>query len=132
MERDMDVFVYGTLADPACVRQVLDRFEYVGRAVLDGVHRAEGRYPTLAPGGRVRGRILRISGAKIDGLDAYEGVDRGLYIRVSIPHSDRAVEVYIGDPDRLDAPAEWPGNGSVRERVDRYLSTHDVRLRMEP
>lgn len=132
MDIDMDVFVYGTLTDPECVRQIFDRFEYTGDASLDGLHPVEGRYLTLAPGGRVQGRILRIRGTKIDALDAYEGVDRGLYVRMTLSCADRAVEVYVGDPDRLDAPAEWPGNGPIRERVDRYLSTHNVRLRMEP
>lgn len=129
----MDVFVYGTLTDPGCAQQILadDRFEYAGSAVLDGLHRIDGRYPTLVPGGRVRGRILRIGMDAIDALDAYEGVDRGLYLRTSVPIDERTIEVYIGDPDRLDVSEEWPGNGPFTTRVDRYLSTHDIHLKID-
>ena len=113
-----EVFVYGTLTDPDTAAGVLDAdaFEFRGRAVLDGLHRVDGRYPTLAPGGSVEGRILATSA--LDALDRYEGVADGLYVRVSVPvaaadafgsDGSQSVEVYVGDPDRLDAPAEWPG-----------------------
>lgn len=51
----MDIFVYGTLTDPEQAGRVLDSFEYAGDAVLSGLHRVEGTYPTLAPGGSVDG-----------------------------------------------------------------------------
>ena len=146
----MRVFVYGTLTDPATAGEVLDSYVYTGPAVLEGLHAVAGRYPTLAPGGRVGGRVLRTR--EVDALDAYEGLDRGLYVRVGVPVSaDRAgdagaagaddpddaasadrVAVYVGDPDVLDADAAWPGEGSFRERVERYVADRDVRLRLDP
>ncbi len=153
----MRVFVYGTLTDPATAGEVLDSFVYTGPAVLEGLHAVAGRYPTLAPGGRVGGRVLRTR--EIETLDAYEGLDRGLYVRVGVPVSDdpadtgandvdapdaddgaavddapdaARVAVYVGDPDVLDADATWPGEGSFRERVERYVADRDVRVRLDP
>ncbi|SEO53340.1 Gamma-glutamyl cyclotransferase, AIG2-like [Halogranum amylolyticum] len=132
----MDVFVYGTLTNPAQVAQVVDSYTFVGAAVLEGLHPVEGRYPTLAPGGSVGGRVLRTD--DVSALDAYEGVDRGLYVRVSVPWDetaeslgDDAVAVYVGDPDRLavgDA-VSWPGAGSLGDRVERYVATNEVTVR---
>lgn len=122
----MDVFVYGTLTDPSQTRQVLDRFEYRSSARIVGLRRIDGRYPTLAPGDQTEGRILQTD--EIDALDEYEGTDRGLYVRVSVPSERGPVAVYIGDPALLDAPVEWPGEGSFEQRVDTYLSTNDVHV----
>jgi gamma-glutamylcyclotransferase (GGCT)/AIG2-like uncharacterized protein YtfP len=131
----MDVFVYGTLTDATQAAAVLDDFRYVGAATLSGLHRVEGRYPTLAPGGSVAGRLLRTD--EMGALDRYEGVDRGLYVRVSVPitgaDSDAAdlpdeAAVYVGDPDALDAAADWPGDGDFGARVRRYLREQAVRL----
>ncbi|WP_436925286.1 gamma-glutamylcyclotransferase family protein [Halosimplex amylolyticum] len=127
----MDVFVYGTLTDPARAKAVLDDFTYRAPAVLDGLHRVDGEYPTLAPGGSVGGRVLRTDDRAA--LDRYEGVESGLYVRVTVPladgdgdetpsDSDRPVETYVGDPQRLDAPVEWPGEGPFAERVRSYVA----------
>ena len=152
----MRVFVYGTLTDPATAGEVLDSFVYTGPAVLEGLHAVAGRHPTLAPGGRVGGRVLRTR--EMDALDAYEGLDRGLYARVDVPVADGVgvadvprddggadgantsaadagtdrVTVYVGDPDVLDADAAWPGEGSFRERVEAYVADRDVRVRLGP
>ena len=147
----MHVFVYGTLTEPHTASDVLDSFVYTGPAVLDGLHAVAGRYPTLAPGGRVGGRVLRTH--EVDALDAYEGLDRGLYVRVSVPATDDVVAdadgerdaggernagagddadgvaVYVGDPSALDADVTWPGDGPFRERVERYVADCDVRVR---
>jgi gamma-glutamylcyclotransferase (GGCT)/AIG2-like uncharacterized protein YtfP len=40
-----------------------------------------------------------------------------------------AVAVYVGDPERLGADADWPGRGSFGERVARYLDDHEVVVR---
>lgn len=155
---DTRVFVYGTLTDPGRAGAVLDGLDYRGRAVLDGLCRVEGTYPTLAPGGSVEGRILATD--DVAALDRYEGVDEGLYVRVSVPFvagdgggagddgtsadsatggdtatddaavdADRTVETYVGDPGRLDAPAEWPGEGAFPQRVRAYLAKHAVVVR---
>lgn len=130
----MDVFVYGTLTDSGRVDAVLDDWAFGPDATLDGLHRVEGKYPTLAPGGETEGRILRTP--EIGRLDAYEGVDRGLYVRVTVPRareddsgSGEEVAVYVGDPDRLGADARWPGDGPFAARVQTHLADHAVRVR---
>ena len=133
----MDVFVYGTLTNPAQVAEVVDAYVFVGPAVVEGLHAVEGRYPTLAPGGRVAGRLLRTDA--VAALDAYEGVESGLYTRVSVPVAagrgdptdPDSVDLYVGDPARLDVTESvaWPGTGTLRERVGHYLAEHDVRVR---
>ncbi|MBX0288292.1 gamma-glutamylcyclotransferase [Halomicroarcula sp. F28] len=121
----MDVFVYGTLTEPSTAERLLDRYEFDGRAVLRGLHRVDGSYPTLAPGGRCEGRLLSTS--EVATLDRYEGVDSGLYVRRSLPADDGStVECYIGDPAQLGVAVTWPGTGPFADRVDRYLDTSDV------
>ena len=123
----MDVFVYGTLTSPERVAEVVDSYVFVGPARLSGLHPVEGRYPTLAPGGDAAGRLLRTD--DIAALDAYEGVDSGLYVRVEIPRTDGGTAaVYVGDPVRLDADADWPGTGSFRARVRRYVDEEAVAI----
>jgi len=130
----MDVFVYGTLTEPERVGELLDSFVFVGPATLTGLRLVEGEYPTLAPGGETAGRLLRTD--EIDPLDEYERVDDDLYVRVVVPldapegYPSEAI-VYVGDPDRLDADATWPGDGPFRERVLRYRSTADVTVRLD-
>jgi gamma-glutamylcyclotransferase (GGCT)/AIG2-like uncharacterized protein YtfP len=128
----MDFFVYGTLTEPERVASVVDAFVFVGAAVLEGCHPVAGRYPTLAPGGETAGRLLRTE--EVDALDAYEGVDEGLYVRVSAPRTDGGTAaVYVGDPDALgvEASVDWPGSGTVAERVQRYFDTQSVTIRPE-
>jgi gamma-glutamylaminecyclotransferase len=135
----MDVFVYGTLTDPETAASVLSTVEYRGEARLSGLHRVDGEYPTLAPGGTVQGRLLVTD--ELDRLDSYEGVERGLYVRVSVPRQDESADksaaatpervvTYVGDPDRLGVPDEWPGDGPFAERVRTYLDEHDVDIRI--
>lgn len=120
-------FVYGTLTDRSQVETLLDRYELGPEATLRGLHRIDGRYPTLAPGGEVSGRLLKTP--EIDRLDAYEGVESGLYVRLSVPVTDGgSAEFYVGDPERLEADAEWPGTGPLKERVRSYLTSHEVEI----
>ena len=127
-----DVFVYGTLTDPDRAAAILSAYSFGPDARIDGLHRIEGAYPTLAPGGSVEGKILRT--ADIDALDAYEGVERGLYARVWIPYStDRnrrdsstEVAVYVGRPTSLGVDVDWPGTGEFGERVRRYVDSNAI------
>jgi gamma-glutamylcyclotransferase (GGCT)/AIG2-like uncharacterized protein YtfP len=126
----MDVFVYGTLTEPSTAGEILECYEFRGAAELDGLHRVDGRYPTLVPGGRCAGRILTTP--DLEALDRYEGVDRGLYRRQTLPlAADGTVECYIGDPVALEAPAEWPGSGSFADRVSQYCRESDVVVRRD-
>lgn len=134
----MDVFVYGSLTEPALVERVVDSYSFLGSATLEGLHPVQGHYPTLAPGDRTGGRLLRTD--DVAALDAYEGVDTGLYVRASVPLADEVVgnptstaTVYVGDPDALgvEASVEWPGAGSFAERVERYLAVEGVRVRLD-
>jgi gamma-glutamylcyclotransferase (GGCT)/AIG2-like uncharacterized protein YtfP len=130
------VFVYGTLTDRETAASVLPAFEYRGAATLDGLQRVDGEYPTLAPGGEVSGRLLET--AHLDALDRYEGVDSGLYLRVSVPliggtadDGVETIETYVGDPVRLGVDVDWPGSGAFETRVRTSLREHDVRVERE-
>ncbi|MFB6232961.1 MAG: gamma-glutamylcyclotransferase [Haloarculaceae archaeon] len=150
MTRDL-VFVYGTLTDESRVADLLDSYRFVGDAVCRGLTRLDGRYPTLAPGEAgetVSGRLLETP--ERERLDRYEGVDRGLYHRFTLPveteseaiseaalESEAPVEhdtasVYIGAPTGLgiDPPAEhrWPGEEAFADRVAAYLSARAVEV----
>ncbi|WP_436902339.1 gamma-glutamylcyclotransferase family protein [Halovenus halobia] len=124
----MDVFVYGTLTEPDRAADLLSEWRYCGEAVLEGLHCVDGQYPTLLPGGKTDGRIL--STPERDALDRYEGVESDLYVRVTVPCAEEgAVQVYVGDPDRLGVAERWPGTGAFPDRVRAYLDTAEVRVR---
>lgn len=123
----MRCFVYGTLTDPDTASGLLDSVAYDGPATLSGLHRVEGTYPTLLPGCAATGRILVTP--ETEALDRYEGVDSGLYVRVTLPCDDGGtVETYVGDPDRLGVDDAWPGDGSFADRVSAYLDDNDVSI----
>ena len=122
------VFVYGTLTDADRADAVLEAWRFDAEAVLEGLRLVDGPYPTLAPGGETPGRLLVTP--EIDALDAYERVTNGLYERVALPPSDGGEAwCYVGDPDRLDAPVDWPGEGAFARRVRRYCRDAGVRVR---
>lgn len=134
------VFVYGTLTDPDRVSSVLDRYTTGPSVVCEGLQRVDGQYPTLAPGGQTRGRLLATS--EIETLDSYEGLDRGLYCRVSVPLSidvhdlfeepfdAETAELYVGSPRLLGVAdvVEWPTSGPLEQQVRQYLDSHSVRI----
>ena len=61
---------------------------------------------------------------------SYEGVDRGLYVRVRVPSAAGDLETYVGDPDALGVDASWPGDGPLADRVERYVDANDVRVEL--
>lgn len=126
----MQLFVYGTLTDSEQAAALLDSFAYTGEVTLEGLHRVDGSYPTLAPGGSVDGRLLRTDG--IATLDRYEGVEQGLYVRETVPldtdHDADSAALYVGDPDKLDVAVSWPGTDPFDARVRGYLASNDVRV----
>lgn len=136
------VFVYGTLTDPDQVSTVVDQYTLGPPAVCEGLQRLDGQYPTLAPGGRTDGRLLATPELAL--LDSYEGLDRGLYCRVSVPlstdgptttttspFSAETAEVYVGRQRLLgvETPVGWPGAGGFEQRVQRYVDSHSVRVK---
>jgi len=137
------VFVYGTLIDPDRLSSVLECYTTGPAAVCEGLHRVEGQYPTLAPGGHTRGRL--ISTPELDVLDSYEGLDRGLYCRVSVPLSSatasrieppfttETVELYVGSPRLLGLAdrIEWPPSASFEQQVKQYLDSHPVQITLD-
>ncbi|WP_306053527.1 gamma-glutamylcyclotransferase family protein [Natronococcus wangiae] len=136
------VFVYGTLTDPNRVEAVLGaipdaRYELESDAALEGLRRVEGEYPTLAPDGRVEGRLLAVDERGLEALDRYEGVDHGLYERIAVPCADENVDdsawIYVGDPDRLGVTerVDWPDGKSLAERVRTHVSRHGVVVRRD-
>ena len=135
------LFVYGTLTDRAQVVQLLGTgsdtndgptWTDCGAATLTGLHRVDGRYPTLAPGGTVTGRLLAVDAAGLERLDTYEGIEHGLYTREPLPLEgyEETVDVYLGDPDRLGIEAShgWPTGDTFDERVTALLGEHTVEL----
>jgi len=145
----VEIFVYGTLTEHSTAASVLEEFRYEGRAVLEGLHRVEGRYPTLLPGGEVEGQLLVTE--DVHALDGYEGVDDGLYARVSLPadgdrelpggeepapagdeagsEGEKAVQTYVGNPARLGVADEWPGEGPFASRVRAYVNENQILVR---
>ena len=124
----MNAFVYGTLRDPDRAREVVGHADFGPDARLVGLGRVGARYPTLAPGGETDGRVLRLRDGDLAALDAYEGVGRGLYVRVRVPDGDGGLWSYVGDPAALNAEVAWPGDGPFRARVERYVDRQDVRV----
>jgi gamma-glutamylcyclotransferase (GGCT)/AIG2-like uncharacterized protein YtfP len=127
----MDVFVYGTLCDPDRTRDLLGHADFGPDARLVGLGCETGRYPTVVPGRTTPGRILQLRKGDLPTLDAYEGVDRGLYVRVQVPRDDGQVWTYVGDPDALDVDVSWPGDGTLKSRVERYLEANAVTVETE-
>jgi len=117
----MEFFVYGTLTDPHIAAGVLDADAFGADATLYGLERREGEYPTLVPGDSAEGVVLHTD--EVAALDAYEGVDDGLYVRVGVPAEDGAVQAYVGDPERLGVGADWPEEFS-ETAVQAYVNEH--------
>lgn len=131
------VFVYGTLTDPEQVSRLLDAYEFGPRAVCQGLERVDGQYPTVVPGDQVSGRLLYTP--HLDRLDSYEGVDRGLYCRLSVPlgrsedPTETTVDIYIGNPIKLGVSKTpiWPGSGPFEQQVAEYIEVNPVSVKMK-
>lgn len=84
----MQLFVYGTLKDPSCLNAVLGpaAWRTLGPATVAGILYDCGEYPALV-GARteedvVPGLLLELDDERaLARLDAYEGVESGLYVR---------------------------------------------------
>ena len=136
------VFVYGTLTDPDRLSSVVDQYSLGPPAICEGFRRVDGEYPTLAPGRQTSGRLIETP--EMDVLDSYEGLDRGLYCRVSVPlvavpptappqFAVETVEVYVGSPRLLgvDELIEWPSSGGLEHQITQYIESHPVRIHLD-
>ncbi|WP_175529240.1 gamma-glutamylcyclotransferase family protein [Natronorubrum texcoconense] len=129
----MQVFVYGTLTDSEQVESLLGdgpgTYESLGPATLEGFHRVDGAYPTLLPGGTVDGELLAVDDRALERLDRYEGVDRGLYVRVTVPRADGgSAQLYVGDPDKLGVAVDgvWTDDRPFADAVRAYIVREDT------
>jgi gamma-glutamylcyclotransferase (GGCT)/AIG2-like uncharacterized protein YtfP len=118
----MLLFAYGTLKDPKQLAAVVGRavpYRVVGSGTIPGILYDVGDYPALrpsdAPDDVVPGVLLELDDAALDGVDAYEGVAEGLYVRdrceVRLDDgrtADAWVYIYIRDTTGLRRIAAWP------------------------
>ena len=119
----MRLFVYGTLKEPRRLGAVVGaatRSRVVGAGRVRGVLYDAGEYPALRPSrsaaDSVPGLLLELDGdAVLERLDAYEGVDSGLYVRrrcvVRLADGHRAnawTYVYNRSIAALPRIAAWP------------------------
>jgi gamma-glutamylcyclotransferase (GGCT)/AIG2-like uncharacterized protein YtfP len=116
-----NLFVYGTLVEPAQRHRVLGRSCPVVPAILKGYQRREGRYPYVVPvaGHSVPGRIMCQLGkedfAKLDDYEVVnpvwcEGAMRRLYRREltdALTRAGVAVRCWVFMPNLRDWPASW-------------------------
>jgi gamma-glutamylcyclotransferase (GGCT)/AIG2-like uncharacterized protein YtfP len=116
-----DLFVYGTLRDPARRQQVVGYPSSLIPALLKNYARREGKYPYLvkAQGHEVHGWVLAdLSKEDFRKLDEYEvvtprlfqGAMRRLYARelVDVTTNDgRAMPCWVYLPSLPDWPASW-------------------------
>ena len=129
----VQVFVYGTLTDSEQVESLLGdgpgTYESLGPATLEGFHRVDGAYPTLLPGGTADGELLAVDDPALERLDRYEGVDRGLYVRVTVPRADGgSTQLYVGDSDKLGVAADtvWTDERPFGDAVRRHIVREDT------
>jgi gamma-glutamylcyclotransferase (GGCT)/AIG2-like uncharacterized protein YtfP len=82
-------FAYGSNMDVGTMRRRCPGARLEGRAVLPGYRFMIMRdgYATVVPasGGRVHGVLWRLTPRDLAALNAYEGLDRGLYRAVPLP-----------------------------------------------
>ena len=87
LRRHFNLFVYGTLRRDGKAASVLRACEHVGTGEVGGVlYSIEGEYPALVLYGNslVSGEIWRCPNELLGTIDAYEGVDEGLFRRVGV------------------------------------------------
>ena len=116
-----ELFVYGTLTDPATVLEVLGRPCAAVPAALQNYERRVGRYAYLveAQGQEVQGRVLGpLGAADFETLDEYEvvipkpieGKMRRLYTRALAEArlaDGRSLRCWVYVPNLPDWPALW-------------------------
>jgi gamma-glutamylcyclotransferase (GGCT)/AIG2-like uncharacterized protein YtfP len=96
------LFAYCSLAsdDARPAADLLAGCERVGRASVRGTLYDLGEYPALLLSGttEVRGVIWRCPADRLPLLDAYEGVEEGLFRRVGVQAGEYGCWVYVAGP----------------------------------
>jgi gamma-glutamylcyclotransferase (GGCT)/AIG2-like uncharacterized protein YtfP len=121
------LFTYGSLVDASGPgAQLLRGCQRVAEGSLRGTLYDLGEYPALLLSGNtlVRGLIWRCPTDRLPHLDAYEGVEDGLFRRVGVQVGTYACWVYVAGPGlgrRLAPEArQGSGEGSLSRGEDRY------------
>lgn len=92
------LFVYGTLRGGA---GLLAGCERIASGTVEGtLYDIRGAYPALLPGGGglVQGEVWRCPVSKLSDLDAYEGVEEGLFRRIGTRVGEHACWTYVAGP----------------------------------
>jgi gamma-glutamylcyclotransferase (GGCT)/AIG2-like uncharacterized protein YtfP len=95
------LFVYGTLRSDGAAREMLAGCERVGTATVDGtLYDIDGRFPALMlyGGTPVQGEVWRCPVDRLQRIDEYEGVGRGLFRRVAVMAAGLACWTYVAGP----------------------------------
>jgi gamma-glutamylcyclotransferase (GGCT)/AIG2-like uncharacterized protein YtfP len=123
------LFVYGTLRREGAASKLLAGCEYVGPATVGGtLYDIGGRFPALLLYGKepVRGEIWLCPFERLAQLDAYEGVERGLFRRAGLEVDGIPCWTYVAGPavareltpDRCIPAGDWllhtAGDGAAR------------------
>jgi gamma-glutamylcyclotransferase (GGCT)/AIG2-like uncharacterized protein YtfP len=101
MRSHFHLFVYGTLRAGGSADELLAGCDRVAQATVAGtLYDIDGQYPALvlAGQGRVEGEVWRCPVDRLPALDAYEGVDDGLFRRVGVQVGEYACWTYVAGP----------------------------------
>jgi gamma-glutamylcyclotransferase (GGCT)/AIG2-like uncharacterized protein YtfP len=95
------LFTYGTLRRGGGAHHVLEGCTFIDVSVVRGtLYDIDGEYPALMPYGHtsVPGEVWRCPAPLLHRLDAYEGVDHGLFRRIGFQAGDHACWMYVAGP----------------------------------
>ena len=112
------LFVYGTLRENGYAAELLEGCSLEGSASVAGnLYDVGSGFPALvlSGGGKVWGEVWRCPGSVFAHLDAYEGVERGLFQRVSVMIEGTECWTYVAGPalvpllapDHLIPSGDW-------------------------
>lgn len=112
------LFVYGTLTRAAGGEPLMAGCRFLRRLAVPGELHDIGEYPALvlSGGSRVHGELWRCTTETLDRLDAYEGVDEGLFERTQIEVDEgpcwtytagRALQPHLSTSTLIPA-GRWP------------------------
>ena len=101
MRSHFHLFAYGTLRDKGSSASLLRECVQVGPGQIGGVlYDIDGEYPALVMYGTspVHGEVWRCPTDLLASLDAYEGVDDGLFRRVGVEVDGTPCWTYVAGP----------------------------------